>query len=181
MGVRAVPIYAVGDKVPRIDPTAFIAPTATVVGDVVIEAGASVWYGAVVRGDTGSVHIGRGANIQDGAVVHSRAGQPAIIGEEASIAHNCVVHGARIGARALIANGAVVLDGAEVGEGALVGAGAVVPPEAVIPAGMLAVGVPAEVKRPLSGTPAEEWVRENPKRYAWLRDLHRSGVRLLKE
>lgn len=172
-----MPVFAVGDKVPRIDPTAFVAPTATVVGDVVVEAGASIWYGAVVRGDTSSVHIGRGANIQDGAVVHSRAGNPAVIGEEASIAHNCVVHGATIGARALVANGAIVLDGAVVGEGALVGAGAVVPPDAVIPPGMLALGVPAEVKRPLAGTAAEEWVRENPKRYAWLAELHRQGVR----
>jgi len=92
-----------------------------------------------------------------------------------------VVHGARIGARARSADGGIVLDGGEVGEGALVGAGAVVPPEAVIPAGMLAVGVPAEVKRPLAGTPAEEWVRENPKRYAWLRDLHRGSVRAIAE
>ncbi len=174
-----MPIYAVGDKVPRIDPTAFIAPTATVVGDVTIHAGASIWYGAVVRGDTSYVVIGRGANVQDGAVVHSRAGNPALIGEEVSIAHGCVVHGATIGDRALIANGAIVLDGATVGEGALVAAGAVVAPGTDIPPGMLAVGVPAEVKRPLAGTPAEEWVRTGPERYAMLTALHRAGVREL--
>ncbi len=174
-----MPVYAVGDKVPRIHPTAFIAPTATVVGDVEIGPRASVWYGAVVRGDTSFVRIEEGANVQDGAVVHSRAGQPTIIGAEASIAHNCVVHGAVIGKRALIANGAIILDGAEVGEGAVVAAGAVVPPGFVVPAGTIAMGVPAEVKRPVAGTAAEEWVRENPKRYAWLAELHRGGVREL--
>ena len=121
-----MPVYAVGEKVPAIHESAFIAPTATVVGDVRIEAGASIWYGAVVRGDTSYAVIGAGANIQDGAVVHGRANMPALIGEEASIAHNAVIHGATIGARALIANGAQVLDGAVVGEGALVAAGSVV-------------------------------------------------------
>ena len=130
-----MPIYAVGEKVPVIHESAFIAPTATVVGDVRIEAGASVWYGAVVRGDTSYAVIGKGANIQDGAVVHGRANMPALIGEEASIAHNAVIHGATIGARALIANGAQVLDGAVVGEGALVAAGSVVLPETVHPRG----------------------------------------------
>lgn len=174
-----MPIYAVGEKIPRIHPSAFIAPTATVVGDVTIHAGASIWYNAVVRGDTSYVVIGRGANVQDGAVVHSRAGNPALIGEEVSIAHGCVVHGATIGHRALVANGAIVLDGAEVGEGALVAAGAVVAPGTVIPPGTLAVGVPAEVRRPLAGTPAEEWVRTGPERYAMLTALHRAGVREL--
>ena len=110
-----MPIFAVGDKVPRIHPTAFIAPTASIVGDVTIHENASVWYGAVVRGDTSYAVIHRGANVQDGAVVHGRADLPAIIEEEASIAHNCVIHGAVIGSRALVGNGALVLDGAKVG------------------------------------------------------------------
>ncbi|HEX6030668.1 MAG TPA: gamma carbonic anhydrase family protein, partial [Tepidiformaceae bacterium] len=118
-----MPIYAVGNKVPRIHPSAFIAPTASIVGDVVIHENASVWYGAVVRGDTSYAVVGPGANIQDGAIVHSRAGNPALIGAEAGVAHGAVIHGATIGDRALIANGAVVLDGASVGEGALVAAG----------------------------------------------------------
>ena len=172
-----MPIYAVGEKVPVIHESAFIAPTATVVGDVRIEAGASVWYGAVVRGDTSYAVIGKGANIQDGAVVHGRANMPALIGEEASIAHNAVIHGATIGARALIANGAQVLDGAVVGEGALVAAGSVVLPETVIPAGMLAAGTPAQVKRSIAGTPSQEWVENNPGRYARLAAEHLAGLR----
>lgn len=172
-----MPIYAVGDKVPQVDPTAFIAPTATVVGDVRIGPRASVWYGAVVRGDTSYAVIGEGANIQDNAVVHGRADQPAIIGREASIAHNAVVHGAEIGEQALIANGAMVLDGAKVGARALIAAGSVVMSNAEIPDGMLAAGTPAEVKRSILGTPSEEWVTGNPGRYARLAVMHGEGIR----
>ena len=172
-----MPIYAVGEKVPVIHPGAFIAPTATIVGDVRIGAGASVWYGAVVRGDTSYAEIGPGANIQDGAIVHGRADLPAIIGREASVAHNCVVHGAVIGAQALIGNGALVLDGATVGARALVAAGSVVLPETVIPDGMLAAGVPAEVKRSILGGPSEEWVTGNPGRYRQLAAEHGDGLR----
>lgn len=172
-----MPIYAVGDKVPQIDPTAFIAPTATVVGDVRIGARASIWYGAVVRGDTSYAVIGEGANIQDNAVVHGRADQPALIGKEASVAHNAVIHGAEIGEQALIANGAMVLDGAKVGARALIAAGSVVMSNAVIPDGMLAAGTPAEVKRSIMGTPSEEWVTGNPGRYSRLAVMHAEGIR----
>ncbi len=174
-----MPIYAVDDKVPRIHPTAFIAPTATVVGDVTIHERASVWYGAVVRGDTSYAVIGPGANIQDGAVVHGRADLPALIGEDASVAHNAIIHGATIGARALIGNGAQVLDGAVVGEGSLIAAGSVVLGGVVIPPGVLAAGTPAAVKRAIAGTPSEEWVTGNPGRYASLAVLHRDGIREL--
>lgn len=174
-----MPIYAVGDKVPRIHPSAFIAPTASIVGDVTIHEGASVWYNAAVRGDTSYAVIHRGANVQDGAVVHGRADLPAIIGEEASVAHNAIVHGATVRARALIANGAQVLDGAIVGEGTLVAANSVVLPNTELPAGVLAVGTPAVVKRPLAGSPTEEWVTGNPGRYAALARLHKAGIREL--
>lgn len=174
-----MPIYAVGEKTPRIHPSAFIAPTATIVGDVTIHEGASIWYGAVVRGDTSYAVIGPGANVQDGAVVHGRAGLPAVIEAEASIAHNCVIHGAVIGQRALIGNGALVLDGAKVGAGSLIAAGSVVLPETEIPAGVLAAGTPAVVKRAIAGTASEEWVTGNPGRYAALAQLHASGLREL--
>jgi carbonic anhydrase/acetyltransferase-like protein (isoleucine patch superfamily) len=134
----------------------------------------------VVRGDTSYAVIGRGANVQDGAVVHGRAGLPALIEEEASVAHNCVIHGAVIGARALIGNGAQVLDGAKVGAGALIAAGSVVLPETEIPAGMLAAGTPAVVKRSIAGTASEEWVTGNPGRYANLARTHAAGIRELR-
>ena len=162
---------------PVVHRDAFIAPTATIVGDVTVHAGASVWYGAVVRGDTSYAVIGPGANIQDGAVIHGRAGQPALIGAEASIAHNAIIHGATIGDRALVGNGAQVLEGAVVGEGALIAAGAVVLADMVVPAGMLAVGTPAVVKRSIVGTASEEWVTGNPGRYARLAEMHRAGLR----
>ncbi len=174
-----MPIYAIGEKIPVIHPGAFIAPTATVVGEVTIHAGASVWYGAVVRGDTSYAIIGPGANIQDGAVIHGRADQPAIIGAEASIAHNAIIHGATIGERALIGNGAQVLEGAVVGAGALIAAGAIVLAGAEIPPGMLAVGVPAIVKRAIAGTASEEWVTGNPGRYERLAAMHSAGLREL--
>ena len=172
-----MPIFAIGDKVPSIHPTAFIAPTASIVGDVTIHARASVWYGATVRGDTSYAVIGEGANVQDGAVVHGRADLPALIGKDASIAHNAIIHGATICDRALVANGAQVLDGAVVGEGALVAAGSVVLAEMHIPAGMLAAGTPAVVKRSIVGTASEEWVTGNPGRYATLAALHRDNIR----
>jgi carbonic anhydrase/acetyltransferase-like protein (isoleucine patch superfamily) len=167
-----MPIFAVGDKVPRIAADAFIAPTATIVGDVRIGPRASVWYNAVLRGDTSWVEVHEGANVQDGAIVHGRADMPSIIEREASIAHNCVIHGARIGERALIGNGAQVLDGASVGAGSLLAAGSVVLPGVQIPPGMLAAGTPAEVKRPIAGTASEEWITGNPGRYARLAVEH---------
>lgn len=174
-----MPIFAIGDKVPRIHPTAFIAPTASIVGDVTIHENASVWYGAVVRGDTSYAVIHRGANVQDGAVVHGRADLPAIIEEEASIAHNCVIHGAVIGRQALIGNGALVLDGAKVGAGSLIAAGSVVLGDTDIPPGVLAAGTPAVVKRAIAGAASEEWITGNPGRYARLAVLHGEGIREL--
>lgn len=174
-----MPLYEFEGKAPAIDPTAFIAPTATIVGDVVVEEGASVWYGAVVRADYAPVFIRAGANVQDGSVLHAPPGMPVQIGRGATIAHGCVVHGATIGDEALIANGAVVLDGASIGARTLVAAGAVVTPGTQIPEGMLVVGAPAKVKGPLAGTAAEHWVQLNPPAYQDLARRHREGLRAL--
>lgn len=172
-----MPIYAIGNKIPSISPDAFIAPTATIVGDVRVEAGASVWYNATVRGDTSYAVIRAGANVQDGAAIHGRADLPALIGEQASLAHNCVVHGATIGEQALIANGALILDGAIIGARCLIAAGAIVLPETRIPDGMLAVGAPAVVKRSIIGSASEEWVTGNPGRYKQMAHDHMVGLR----
>lgn len=163
-----MPLYSFEGRTPDVHPTAFVAPTASIVGDVVIEEDASVWFGAVIRGDYSQVIVRRGANVQDGAVVHGPPGEPTVIGEGATVAHNCVVHGAVLGAECLIANGAIVLDGARVGAGSLVAAGAVVPSGMEVPDGVLAAGVPAVVKREIAGTPSEFWVKTNPGAY---RDL----------
>jgi len=161
---------------PRVHPSAFVAPTATLVGDVIVEAGASVWYGAVVRADYAPVVIRRGANVQDNAVVHGPPGLTTDIGPGATVAHNCVVHGAILEDECLVANGSVVLDGATIGARALVAAGSVVAAGAKIPGGMLAAGAPAQVKRPVAGTGGELWVQVNPSAYAELAQRHLTGV-----
>ena len=134
---------------PRVDGTAWIAPDALVIGDVTLGADSSVWYGTTLRGDVNAITIGRGTNVQDHCVFHVSAGHPCHVGDEVSVGHRAVVHGCHVGDAALIGIGAIVLDGARVGEEAVVGAGAVVAPGFEIPDGMLAVGVPARVTRPL--------------------------------
>jgi carbonic anhydrase/acetyltransferase-like protein (isoleucine patch superfamily) len=175
-----MPSFEFEGHVPSVDPTAFIAPTATLVGRVTVEAGASVWYGAVLRGDFGAVYVRAGANVQDNSVLH--AGQsPVEIGPGATVGHNCVVHGAELGEESLVANGSVVLDGARIGARSLVAAGSVVPAGREIPEESLAMGVPATVKGPIAGTGAERWVRTNPRGYQDLARRHRTGIRLVTE
>src|SRR5579863_10256440 len=128
-----MPLFAFEGRAPRVSPHAWIAPTATLVGDVTVEAEASVWYGAVLRADFGPIIVRRGANIQDGSVLHGGADPATEIGAGATVGHLCVVHGAVVGAEALIGNGATVLDGARIGSRALVAAGATVPPGMEIP------------------------------------------------
>jgi carbonic anhydrase/acetyltransferase-like protein (isoleucine patch superfamily) len=171
-----VPLYSFEQHSPSVHDSAFIAPTATLVGDVTVEEGASVWYGAIIRADFSAVIVRRGANVQDGAVIHGPPGEPTVIGEGATVAHNCVVHGAVLGEECLIANGAIVLDGARIGARSLVAAGAVVPSGMEIPEGVLAAGVPAQVKREIAGTPSEFWIKTNPGAYAELAQRHHAGV-----
>ena len=163
-------------KAPRVHPTAFIAPTATLIGDVVVEERASVWYGAVLRGDFNPIFVRAGANVQDNAVVHTTPAAGVEIGPGATVGHLCVIHAATLEEESLIGNGATVLDGAKIGARAMVGAGALVTPDTDVPPGMLAVGVPAKVTRSLEGTPAERWVQMNPQGYQALAQRHKAGV-----
>ena len=173
-----MPLFALESYTPDVHPSAWIAPTATLVGDVRVEADASIWYGAVLRADFGPIFVRRGANVQDGSVLHGGDDPPTEVGEGATVGHLCVVHGAVIGAEALIGNGATVLDGAIVGRRALVAAGSTVPPRMVIPDGMLAAGVPARVLREVSGG-AKQWVETNPEIYRELARRHAAGIRLV--
>src|SRR5580693_8979766 len=152
-----MPLFEFEGRGPQVSPTAWIAPTATLVGDVRVEAEASIWYGAVLRADFGPILVRRGANVQDGSVLHGGDDPVTEVGEGATIGHLCVVHGAVIGEEALVGNGATVLDAAVVGRRALVAGGATVPPGMIIPDGMLAAGVPARVVREVSGG-AKQWV-----------------------
>lgn len=134
----------------KIHPTVFIAETATVIGDVTIRQDASVWFGAVIRGDADRIVIGEGTNVQDGAVIHCDEGLPALIGKRVVIGHRAVIHGATIADHVLIGIGAIVLNGAKVGEYSIVAAGALVPEGAEIPPHSLVMGVPGKVVRQVS-------------------------------
>lgn len=171
-----MPLFSFEGKAPSVHPDAFVAATATLVGDVVVEAGASVWYGAVLRGDCAQVVVRSGANVQDGAVLHGRPGTVTEIGPDATVGHLCLVHGAVLGEGCLVANGSTVLDGATIGAGAMVAAHSLVPANAVVPDGFLVAGVPADIRRPVEGSPGEDWVRTNPAHYGELAQRHRRGV-----
>ena len=170
-----MPLFAFEGRAPQISPEAWIAPTATLVGDVTVEAEASVWYGAVLRADFGPIIVRRGANIQDGSVLHGGEDPVTEVGEGATVGHLCVVHGCVIGTEALVGNGATILDGAVIGSRSLIAAGATVPPGLVVPDGMIAVGVPARVAGEVRGR-AREWVDTNPEVYRALARRHAAGV-----
>jgi carbonic anhydrase/acetyltransferase-like protein (isoleucine patch superfamily) len=172
-----MPLYSFEGKSPRVHPTAFVAPTATIVGDVTIEEHASVWYNAVVRADFSPIVIRRGANIQDCAVIHVTPVHGVEIGPGATVAHLCLIHGADVGEEALVGNSSTLLDGARIGVRAMIAAGALVTPGTQIPDGMLAMGAPCKVKGPLEGTPAARWVEMNPTAYQALAQRHRAGVK----
>ncbi len=139
-----------GEKAPVVPSSVFVAPTAVVVGDVVFGEGASVWYGAVVRGDVGPIRVGARTNIQDGCVLHVTGGLPGLsVGDEVTVGHRAVLHGATIHDRCLIGMGAVLLDGCEIGEESLIAAGSVVRGGTVVPPRSFAAGVPAVVKGPI--------------------------------
>lgn len=133
---------------PRIAEDVFVAPTAVVAGDVTIAAGASVWFGAVIRGDMAAVSIGERSNVQDNCTIHTDTDTPCVIGTDCSLGHNAVVHGARLGNRVLIGMHATVLNNASVGDDCIVAAAALVPEGKQIAAGQLVMGVPGKVTRP---------------------------------
>lgn len=171
-----MPLIEFEGKRPDVHPEAFIAPTATLIGDVVVEKGASVWYGAVLRADICRIVVRERANIQDNSVVHGTPDSVVEIGPGATVAHMCVVHGATIGEEALLGNSSTMLDETTLGARSIVAAGSLVPPGTEIPEGVLAAGAPAKVKKPLAGTSAEFWVQANPPYYAELAQRHRVGI-----
>jgi carbonic anhydrase/acetyltransferase-like protein (isoleucine patch superfamily) len=133
-----------GDTFPEVAESAWIAPGAYVIGDVRLGEESSVWYGAVLRGDTEPIRIGARTNVQDGCVLHADPGFPAVVGEGCVIGHNAVVHGCEIEANCLVGMGATILNGAKIGEGSIVAAGAVVPEGREYPPRSLIVGIPAK-------------------------------------
>lgn len=174
-----MPLFEFEGKRPTIHPEAFIAPTATIIGDVTVEAGASVWYGAVLRGDECTIIIREDANVQDNSVLHAGPEQICEVGPGATVAHSCVVHGAIIEERALLGNSSTMLDDTRLGAGSLVAAGSIVTPGTQIPAGVLVSGIPARVIKEIAGTSAEFWVQVNPVHYPKLARRHIESIKPL--
>jgi carbonic anhydrase/acetyltransferase-like protein (isoleucine patch superfamily) len=154
---------------PEISQAAFVAANATVIGQVHLAAGSSIWYGAVVRGDVERITIGRCSNVQDGAVLHGDPGQPTVLEDYVTVGHRAVVHSAHVERGCLIGIGAVVLDGVRVGAGSIIGAGAVVTKD--VPPRSLVVGVPGKVLRQLSEAEAEDLI-DHAQRYEKLAQVH---------
>ena len=175
--IWAMPLYQFEGKSPNVHPDAFVAPTAVLIGDVTIEAGASVWFNAVLRSDYAPIIVRQGANVQDGSVLHAPPGIPVDIGPGATVAHMCVIHGAHVGAEALIANHATVLDGAVIGARSLIAAHSLVLGGTKIPDEVLVTGAPAKVKGPIAGTNAEFWVNANPSEYRQLARRYIAGLK----
>ena len=161
-------------KSPSVDPGAWLAPTATLIGDVTVGPGASVWFGAVLRGDMDRIVLGAGSNLQDNVVVHTDIGVPSIIGENVGVGHLAIVHGATIGEGSLIGMGAKLLNGSVVGEGAFVAAGALLLEGAAVEAGHVAMGVPAKDRGPMAPDMAER-VRTNAFAYQELSAQYRAA------
>ena len=158
-------------KVPRNEGAAFVAPNATVQGDVILKAGSTVWYGAVLRGDDGQLIIGENSNVQDNAVLHTGPGLDVTVGRGTSVGHGAVVHGCTVGDGCLIGMHATILNGAVIGDGCLIAAGALVPENMQVPAGSLVIGIPGKVVRPVSAAQAAA-IKANEEEYLELARAH---------
>ena len=142
--------YQLDDQAPQVHPTAFVADSAQVMGAVTLAEDSSVWFGTVIRGDTETIAVGRGSNIQDGSVLHADVGFPLTVGENVTVGHQVMLHGCTIGDESLIGIGAVVLNGAKIGKNCLVGARALVTEGKEFPDGSMILGSPAKVVRQLT-------------------------------
>ncbi|HUG23920.1 gamma carbonic anhydrase family protein [Piscinibacter sp.] len=165
-------LYQLDEHVPEVADSAWVADGASVIGKVMLEDDASVWFGAVLRGDTEVLRVGRGSNVQDGSVLHADPGYPLTLGEGVTVGHQVMLHGCTVGDGSLIGIQSVVLNGARIGKHCLVGAGSLVTEGKVFPDGSLIMGSPAKVVRQLTAEQIDELKRAaahyvaNAKRYA---------------
>ncbi len=169
-------IYQLDGDVPQIHPTAWVAEEAQVIGNVSLAEGSSVWFNAVLRGDTEYIQIGHESNVQDGCVLHADHGFPLVVGDRVTVGHNVMLHGCTIGDESLIGIGAVVLNGAVIGKNCLVGAGSLVTEGKSFPDGSMIMGVPAKVVRQLSPEQIEG-LRMSAKHYAQNRVRFKKGLK----
>ena len=163
-------IYKVDGRAPQVGAAAFVADNATLAGDVTLAEESSVWYGAVLRADTGRITVGAGSNVQDNAVLHTGPGLDVVVGRNVSIGHSAVVHGCTVGDDCLIGMHTTILNGAVIGAGSLVAAGALVTENAVIPAGSLVVGVRTVSEKQKASIAA------NGEEYRHLAEVHAGAV-----
>lgn len=172
-------IYALDGIAPEIDESAWVAQTAVLIGKIVVEAKAGIWFGVVARGDNEEIRIGAGSNVQENSVLHTDMGYPLTIGANCTIGHKAMLHGCTIGEGTLIGMGAMIMNGAKIGRGCLIGAGALVTEGKEIPDGSLVMGAPGKVIRPLDAEAQARLIRSaesyqaNAARYA-------KGLELLK-
>ena len=169
-----------GDASPQIAQSAWVAPGAYVIGDVHLDEESSVWYGAVLRGDTEPIRIGARTNVQDGCVLHADPGYPAVVGEGCVVGHNAVVHGCEIGDNCLIGMGSTILNGAKIGEGSIVAAGAVVAEGREFSPRSLIVGIPAKHIGEVSGEQTTDIAR-GASEYIERATSHRESLKRLAE
>jgi carbonic anhydrase/acetyltransferase-like protein (isoleucine patch superfamily) len=169
-------VYALHDTVPLVHETAWVAENATVIGNVCLEADASVWYGAVIRGDNEPIVIGQGSNVQDGSVLHTDHGFPLTLGQGVTVGHQVTLHGCTIGDGSLIGIQAVVLNGARIGRNCLVGAGSLVTEGKEFPDNSLIMGSPAKVVRELTAEQAQR-LKQSAVNYVANAARHRDGLR----
>jgi carbonic anhydrase/acetyltransferase-like protein (isoleucine patch superfamily) len=165
----------INGQTPHVDNEAWVASNATLVGSVTIEAGASIWYGAVLRADNEPITIGARSNVQDNCAFHVDVDRPVSLGEGVSVGHGAVVHGATIGDHVLVGMGAIVMNGATIGDESMIAAGALVTEGMEVPPRSLVTGVPGKVRRELSDAEVEN-LHENARIYEAHSDLHREGV-----
>jgi carbonic anhydrase/acetyltransferase-like protein (isoleucine patch superfamily) len=171
-----MPEFELRGRRPRVHPEAYVAPTAVLIGDVELEAGASIWFGAVLRGDEATITIGAGSNVQDNAVIHCSRDLPTVVGENVTIGHQACLEGCTVEDGALVGTAAVMLQRSKLGNRAMLAAGSVLPEGAEVPAGKLAAGVPAVVKKDLSGSSAS-WMDAPAKHYQERSQVYRQGLR----
>ena len=169
-------IWELDGIAPQLAADAWVASDAQVMGRVVLEDGASVWWGAVLRGDNEEIRVGRGSNIQDLCVLHTDPGCPLVIGADCTIGHRAILHGCTIGEGALIGMGATILNGARIGAGALIGAGTLIAENKEIPSGALVMGAPGKVVRVLDDA-AQAGLRQSAARYRANAARFRAGLR----
>ena len=171
-------IYALDNLTPQVAASAWVADNAQVIGDVSLGEGASVWFGATLRGDSAPIVVGAGSNIQDGSVLHADEGLPLTIGDNVTVGHQVMLHGCTVGDESLIGIGAIVLNGAKIGKNCLVGAGSLVTEGKQFPDGSMVMGSPAKVVRQL--TPEQiEGLRQSAKHYTENAARYRQGLKKL--